>query len=452
MFKLRALLFLLVLLSISTSVRAAEPVEVVVQGVDGDARTNVEKALALPYGLVQNNRVDTFWLDRFIKQAPDNVRAALEPYGYYHAKVRTHLNKPGENSYTVVVDIDPGPPVLIESVKVVLRGPGRDEPRLRQLAADFPLRSGDVLLQKKYEDEKGPLRFQAVERGYLDADYPRHRIEINPNTMRATMTSKWTRGAVPLGPVRFEGAPNYPLAFLERYLAFKQGEVFSYARLGETQANLVNTERFKQVIPVPEKEQAKNLRVPVLVRVTEAPPKKLRPGIGYATDIGARFSVDYRDLNVAGRGHEFRSELNLSNRLQSFGSSYVVPGKNVKTTTGVLGYAWLEETTTYTIRNITAELNRTAGFGKGRVEHMCRFEREKSTVGLEPVDSRLVLPGVRFSEQRLDNLTRPTRGHQYSIDFRGTDESLGSNNSFVQAVFDGNLLFPSSGGCQSFHA
>jgi len=34
-----------------------------------------------------------------------------------------------------------------------------------------------------------------------------------------------------------EGAPDYPEAFLRRYLAFKPGEAFSYGGLGETQLN-----------------------------------------------------------------------------------------------------------------------------------------------------------------------------------------------------------------------
>ena len=48
---------------------AADPIEVVVEGIDGDARKNVLEALALPPGLVQNGKADRLWLERFARQA-----------------------------------------------------------------------------------------------------------------------------------------------------------------------------------------------------------------------------------------------------------------------------------------------------------------------------------------------------------------------------------------------
>ncbi len=444
MLRPRSWFLLIALLSAPAAAHAAGPVEVVIRGIEGDLLANAQKALVLPYGLVQDNNVNSFWLDRFVAQAPDRVRVSLEPYGYYNPEIRASLERPGGNLYRVVVDVSPGRPVRITSVRATVQGPGRSEEQLLKRAAEFPLRSGDVLVQPRYEVAKADLRQRAIDLGYLDAVYTSHTITVDPGKSAAAIDIVLDTGPrYFFGPVRFEGAAAYPDRYLHRFVAFKQGDVFSYAKLGETQANLINTERFKHVVPVPEKDRAQGLRVPIVIRIEEAPSKKLRPGVGYATDIGARFSLDYRDLNVFGRGHEFRSELNLATRLQSFGASYVVPGEDIRTTTGLLANVRREDTTTYTIRNITTELNRTQSFGKGRLGTVyLRFEREHSTIGVEPVDSRLVLPGVRFSEQRLDSLIRPTKGHQYSIDIRGTDESIGSNNSFLQGVFDGNVLVP----------
>ncbi len=444
MIRLQFIVLAAVLLSAS-SVSAAGPVEIVVRGLEGDPLTNVQKALALPYGLVQNGVVNTFWLDRFNAQIPDKVRVAVEPFGYYDAGIDTKIEKIAENNYRIVVSIDPGKPVRITDTAVALHGPGSEEKELIALIRVFPLHKGDVLLQKKYEEAKGTLKFKAVELGYLDADFSRHTIEIDPERSSARIDLDMETGPqYHFDGVRFEGAPHYPEQFLDRYVTFKPGDIFSYAKLGETQLNLINTDRFKQVFPVPEKEKARDERIPILIRLDEAPTKRLRPGVGYATDVGPRFSLEYRDMNMFERGHEFHSELNLSNRLQSLGAGYTIPDtKDINTSTGLQINLKRENVITYTNKAFSTEINRTTSFRRGRLgTAYLRFEREDATVGSEQVHSRLVVPGVRFSERRYDNLIRPVRGHHYTVDLRGTHQSIGSNTRFIQIVTEGNVLVP----------
>ncbi len=426
---------------------AADPVQVIIQGLEenSDARENVQKALSLPYGLVQNNTVNTLWLEQFSRDVPEKTRRALEPFGYYHADIRSSMEKAGENNYRIVVHIEHREPILVADASVGLRGPGSNEQTLKQVADAFPLRKGDILIQPKYEAAKARLRSRAVELGYLDADFTAHEIEIDPAKSTARIDLQLNTGPrYFFGDIRFEGAPRYPEKFLHRYLAFKPGDVFSYAKLGETQLNLVNSDRFKEVFPVPEKDKAVDSLVPVVMRMEEAPTKRLRPGIGYATDIGPRFTLEYRDLNVFDRGQEFRSELHLSGRLQNLGAEYRLPdATDIDSFTGLQVNLKREDVTTYTTQNYSIELDRTRSFRQGRLGTVyIRLEQDNSTIATQPLHSRLVLPGIRFSEKRYDNLIRPTKGHSYTIDLRGTHQALGANNRFIQAVAEGSLLLP----------
>ena len=325
--------------------------EVIIRGLEenDDARQNVQKALALPYGLVQDSRVNTPWLEQFAREAPDRTRLALEPFGYYKARIGASLETAGENAYRVVVHVEPGEPVRVASASVGITGPGSREQALQQMAGTFPLRKEDILLQPKYEAAKSRLKSRAVELGYLEADFSAHEIEIDPRQASARIVLTLDTGPrFYFGDVRFEGAPRYPEKFLHRYLAFKTGEVFSYAKLGETQLNLVNSDRFKEVFPVAEKDKAADSRVPVLMRMAEAPTKRLRPGTGYGTDIGPRFTLEFRDLNVFDRGHEFRSELDLSGRLQNLGAEYRLPDAvDINSFTGLQINFEREDVTTY---------------------------------------------------------------------------------------------------------
>jgi translocation and assembly module TamA len=437
----QAILFMIILAP--SLLPAAERIDVVVRGPEGSPLENVRKALAIPYG-IGNGTINTFWLDRYVKDVPEKARRALEPYGYYHAEISTSLFKPSENMYRLVVSVNPGRPIHITEISVAVKGPGGSEQSLSRLASNFPLRRGDILLQPKYEQAKAGIRSRAVELGYLDADFTEHVIAVDPGLYSARINLVMETGPLyRFKGVTFEGAPRYPVKFLNRFLSFKPGDVFSYAKLGETQINLINSERFREVIPVPQKSEARDNVVPVVIRLGEAPAKRLRPGLGYATDIGPRLSLEYSDLNVNERGQEFRGEFTLSKRLQNLGAGYVLPGADINTSTGLQINIRREDVTTYTTSNVSAELNRTMSIGAGRLgTAYLRFEREKSTVALEPVDSRLVLPGIKVSGQRFDSLIRPTKGRHYNIDLRGTHQAIGSNNRFFQVVAEGSLLVP----------
>ena len=53
---------------------AKEPVQVIVEGIEGDPLANTKAALALPPDLVRNGHVDLLWLTRFERQIPEKPR------------------------------------------------------------------------------------------------------------------------------------------------------------------------------------------------------------------------------------------------------------------------------------------------------------------------------------------------------------------------------------------
>ncbi len=440
-----ALIFCMSFAAIPGRLYAAEPLEVVVRGVEGDILANVKAALAVPPGLVQNGRVNRLWLDRFDHQVPQKVLTATEPFGYYNAKVSTKKENTGEGSYRLVVDVDLGKPVRITGVDVSLRGDGAREKSLMSLVASFPLRKGDVLREDIYEKAKGDLRSRALALGYLDASFPEHEILVSEKASTAVIMLVLDTGPrYRFGPVRFEGASSYPVKFLERFVTFRPGEIFSYAKLGETQLNLANSDRFRNVIISPAKEEAHNLEVPVIVRLEPAPSRRLRLGAGYGTDTGPRVTVDYRDLNLFNRGRELKLNLNLSTRIQAFGAGYIIPSAgSIDSFNEVQLNAVREKVTTYKNKLIALEGDRTRSLGKGRLGTVyLKVQEEDYTVGNDRSRARLIMPGVRFSARRYDSLIRPTHGYRYAFDLKTTHKVLGSSTGFIQIEADGDSIIP----------
>lgn len=440
-----AILLVVLILCHAAPVLSADPVEVEVSGIEGEALENVQQALALPYGLVRDGKVDRLWLDRYAQQAVEKTRLALHPYGYYHARVSAQVEERGKESLRLLVAVAPGEPVRLSEVDLDLTGAGAGEEQLQSLAASFPLARGDVLLQPDYERAKGGLKSRAVTLGYLDADFTRHEIRIAPGALTARIKLTLQTGERYLfGAARIEGAAEYPQSYLNRFLAFKEGEVFSYAKLGETQLNFSNSERFKGVVVTPKRQQARDLHVPVLVELTSGPRRTLRPGIGYGTDTGARFTVRFRDLNLFHKGHDLDLNLYAAQRLQGFAARYTRPSPvDLKSSSAVQLNLQQEDVTTYTSQLAALLLERNRSFGRGELgTAYLRLQQEHFTIGSESSSSRLVLPGVRFSKENFDNLIRPTGGYRYALDLRGAHPILGSDSALAQLIAEGNALWP----------
>jgi translocation and assembly module TamA len=434
--------FLALWLSLAAPLHAAEPVEIVVTGIEDDALKNVQESLVLPAGLVRDGTVDRSWLERFAKQAEGKTRSALEPFGYYNALVTITIEASGEG-YRLLINVVPGEPVRVVEVKAALAGAGKDERRLRRLIEKFPLREGDVLLHQSYEVAKGALKSRAQDIGYLDAEFSRHEIRVTESGTTATIELLLDTGEkYYFGETSIGGAPDYPDSFLRRHLTYKPGEIFSYPRLGETQRNFTNSERFKEVAVIPEKEDAEAFKVPINVQLKAGPRITLRPGIGYGTDTGARFTLRYRDLNMFHLGHELYSHLYIAERLHGLVTGYVIPStKDVRSSTTLQLNLQQEDTTTYYSRIAALEMDRNRSLGKGKlVTAYIKAQYEDYTVGDQKSTARLLLPGVRFSDNRYDNLIRPRRGFRYGVDLRGTHQALGSGTALVQFLAEGSHL------------
>ncbi len=431
-----------------SAIAASESIRVVVEGLSGKARANVEAALTVPPALIQDGKVDRLWLERFESQAPGKVKEALEAFGYYRPSISTRMDTPEEGVSRLTVRVDPGEPVRLANVQVQVRGPGASDRVLTDKAAGFPLHAGDVMRHDVYEKSKGELQAKALEKGYLDAHFSVHTIRLNVEESKAEINLVLETGEpYRFGEVNFRGAPRYPRPFLQTFLDFKPGDPFSYERIVQTQLNLATAERFQSVVIEPEKAGATDYSVPINVDLTPSPQKNVRVGVGFTTDYGPGFSVRYEDLNVADSAQRLESELNLSQRLQGLALRYRFPGStDFRSITGMRVGAQREDTVSYTTRSVSAEIERTRGIGRDRLGSIyLQIQKEDSTAAGGTTNTFILMPGIRFSHKGYENLIRPTKGFHYKLEARGTAQSFGSDVGFAQLLGFGDLLVPLAG-------
>jgi translocation and assembly module TamA len=443
----RFLFFLSVcILTLSTAaIAASESVRVVVEGLSGKELANVEAALAVPPTLIQEGKVDRLWLERFERQAPAKVREALEAYGYYEPTISTRMDTSEKGVYRLEVRVDAGEPVRLTKVQVQVQGPGASDKVLTEGASDFPLHAGDVLRQDIYERSKGELQSKAVGLGYLDAQYSVHTIRLNEAESKAEIDLVLETGQqYRFGEAHFLGAPRYPREYIQTFLDFKPGDPFSSEKILQTQLNFASAERFQSVVIQPDRAGAKDYAIPINVELTPSPQKIVKAGVGFTTDYGPGFSVRYEDLNVADSAQRFDSELNLSQRLQGLALRYIFPGNtDFKSFTSARVAAQREDTVSYTAKSVSANIERTRGFGRGQIGSIyLQLQKEDSTAGGDTTNTFLLIPGIRFSQSDYDNLIRPAKGFHYKLETRGTTQSFGSDVGFAQFLGYGDVLLP----------
>jgi translocation and assembly module TamA len=246
------------------------------------------------------------------------------------------------------------------------------------------------------------------------------------------------------GAVTFEGTTLYPEELLRRYIPFVAGETFSYATLGRAQLNFASSGYFKNVSVITNKEQAVNFKVPVTVMLTPAPRRVLRPGAGYGTDTGFRGSLNYRDLNVLFPGNILNVETTVSQRFQGIGAAYSIPSdNNIRSVSTIQANVQREQVNNTESKLAMLDVSRSVGLGDRSLgTAYIRYLHEIYTTGLQDSTSNLLLPGLRFLQNRYDDLINPTAGYHYSLEVRGTHQALGSDAGFIQLLADGGVVTP----------
>jgi translocation and assembly module TamA len=425
-------------------VQAEEPVRIIVNGLEDELLENTEAMLTPPPGIVQlDGSVNQLLLERFEQQVPQLVDEALQPFGFYESRTQVSVRQVSPGIFEMIVSVEPGAPVRVTDVRVAVEGPGGREAQLDSLARRFPLQKGDILRHDIYERAKAELQNRSLDLGYLDTDFATRVIRVYRESREAEIDLVLSTGEKYFfNGINIANPPSYPERFIRRYLAFRPGDPFSFAKIGETQVNLRNSERFTDIIIVADREKADNHHIPVDISLSALPSKRLRVGAGYETDTGPRFSLRYQDLNVAERGHEFQSELDFAELVQGIGARYIVPSyRNYQSFTSFRASLRREDVDPYDAYVGMFEIERERNLGRGRTGGVfVRFLYEESEVAGERTRAYLTLPGIRYLVQRYDNFIRPRRGYRFSGEIRGTSTFLGSDQTFVQLLSDGSYL------------
>lgn len=364
------------LLAIAALTLAAMPVawavkleNVEVKGLDEAMTENVRVSLSL------NDAVGKTLTGRrmgyLVRVAEEETREALEPFGYYSPTIQVQRSdrdaagartgapdaddettsaaplaatgSRAERPVSVTVTVDAGAPVKVRNETVAIAGEGGEDRYLNEEIDAFLPQLGSVLDHTHYEAGKTRITRRLAQRGYFDADFLAHQVEVTRADNAADIDLRWDSGdRYDMGAISFTQTPKQIIRpeLLGKLVYWNEGEYYHQGRLDRLRESLVKLDYFSGVDIEPHPDQASTVteadgsasrRVPVTVTLTPAKRSIYTAGLSFGTDSGAgvSFGVERRYLNS--RGHKALAQVDWAQQRKTATLQYRVPA-----------FAWLD--------------------------------------------------------------------------------------------------------------
>src|SRR5687767_10775162 len=102
----------------------------------------------------EDREVSPVEVRRLFERADEQIRDALEPFGYYGSDVAAKLERPEPSQYRATFRVTPGDPVLVRRARVVVRGDAAQLETVKVALEHFQPKQGERLDHGAYERSK----------------------------------------------------------------------------------------------------------------------------------------------------------------------------------------------------------------------------------------------------------------------------------------------------------
>ncbi|PVX32414.1 autotransporter secretion outer membrane protein TamA [Pasteurella langaaensis DSM 22999] len=252
----------------------------------------------------------------------ENIDKALRPFGYYNSRVFYQL-QPTHPKPTLVATVDVGEPVKLEGTDIKLTGAATTDPEFQKLDKKVPPK-GAILEHEAYDNYKNSLEKLAQQRGYFDADFPVHQLQVMPSTNQGWWYMVFNSGErYRYGNISFKHA-QIREDYLRNILKIKSGDEYLINDISTMTSDYSSSGWFQSVMVKPTLHEKSKL---VDLDVLMYPKKKhsMELGVGYSTDLGPHAKIGWTRPWINSRGHSVHSNLYISSPKQTFEASYKMP-------------------------------------------------------------------------------------------------------------------------------
>ena len=413
-----------------------------IKGITGEPVENADKRLKGKLALIKQD-LDQEQMMSFYRQAENEIKLAVAPFGYFRASVRSTLKPLGKERWFAYFYIQPGPRIRLRRLSVRIDGPGKEDPSFKNILSSLPLTIGQEFSVKNYDEAKDMLVNIAAQRGYFNAQMTTNKLVIDQAPYGAEVTLVFNTGPrYHFGEVSFEytQVPQKALvdAFLRRYVPFKKGDPYDNEKLSKMQTNFSSSLYFQSVNITPLTNQTQNGSVPVAVKMTARKSQQYNFGLGFSTDSGIRGLTDLHLRPLTSTGHYLtlnaKASANQSDNTAEFKVSYNIPGFNPSTDlykiTAETQHSHSDEIGSYDNMKVNASYSNVVKTWEQTVGLTLLAERSEAIKESEKT-SYFLIPNGRWIRLKSDDPVAPTKGYRINFSMRGASQvTLGSCNFF----------------------
>lgn len=251
----------------------------------------------------------------------------LATEGYFDAR----LNLAGASLDQLVLEVEPGPRSLVETVQLTLDGPV-PEARRQALQQAWSLKAGQPFRQADWSQAKEQLLLDLLERDFPAARLTHSEAQVDADRQQVRLEVTVHSGPpYRFGELKIDGLLRYSPELVARYnTQVEPGEHYEEGRLLGLQSRLENTPYFGSVFVSLDQEALEpgpegSLVAPVRVQLREQAPHQLGLGVGASSNTGARVELNYRSADLFRRAWQLNSGLRLEQLKQSLYADIFLP-------------------------------------------------------------------------------------------------------------------------------
>jgi translocation and assembly module TamA len=433
---------------LAAGVARAAGVEVELEGLNEEQRAAVLATLELQD--YKKRDVSTAELRSAYGQAEEQVKQALEPFGYYDAEVDKSLTGDAASGWKARISVKPGQPAVVRRANVEVVGEGKEQRRVKDAVESFQPKQGQRLDHASYEASKSVIETSLRGSGYLDAKPLQKRVTVVADENAADVDLRYDSGPrYKFGDVRFTGDAPFPESFLDDFIPWREDAWFNSEQVLNLQQRLVDADYFELVSVAPALDEKKDGEVPIDVLLKRDQRTVYSGEVYYSTDFGGgvRVGAERRWLNK--KGHKADAQVEYSQRLQEAALHYQIPRPSREDRSYDFGAAYRDETTDVSrSRNFQLAASRSEkrwhGFTRtlGLKYLVGDFEIGKDEDELEFGSSKLLWAEGTLSRRRVNDRLAPRQGYVFDLGLRLASEALVSDTDIAQAWVRGTWLIP----------
>ena len=378
-------------------------------------------------------------------RAPQSIRAALRPFGYYEPEISASLDQPEGECWQAEFDIQLGEPVLVTATHIAVDSEGERLPIFDRLIEEAEITIGDRLQHDAYEALKSRFLVAAHEYGYFDARLSESAIEVDRSNRSARIALVLETGPrYRFGELRMS---DHVLdeRLLLRYVDFEEGSPFEQRRLRALHNDLIRGDYFSSVDvrALPRREE----RVAdVILTLEEGRRIRYGVGVGFGTDTGLVVRGDFVHRRLNRHGHRLELDTELSKVRQNATIDYRIPGKRPQNDWYSF-YGGVNREDTDAIESVSWKM--------GIRENRFHTLNWSSTPFAELVVERFLqdgewsqktslVPGWGVNYVTANAPARPTRGLRLRGEVAGAAKQVLSDASFIRFYLNGKTILPLS--------